>query len=415
MSPPSLRIAYLVQQFVPEVGAGPARVLEMGRRWVEQGVELTVITGMPNRPHGRIYPEYRGRWFIEEQVEGIRVLRSWLYADPRHGFGRTILNNATFMVTSGLHALFRGGRPDVLIASAPPFFPHLTGTVLGALKRIPVVLEARDLWPDYLVDMGVLRQGSLSARTLFRMESWTLRRAAAAVVVTDSFRERLIAKGVTPARVHVLPNGVDGMFYRPDREPPPLDALSRRNGEAIVGYLGNFGAGQGLRTVLEAARIASREVPGVRFVLAGDGPDRARLEETVADLRLQNLSLHPPVPKEQTRAFYNACDICLVLLAPVPIFSETVPSKLFEILACGRPVLASVEGEARRIVESSGGGIVTAPGDPGGLVRGITQLLRLDRELIAEMGRRGREYALAHFERSRLADKYLEVLRTIVA
>jgi colanic acid biosynthesis glycosyl transferase WcaI len=407
-----IRIAYLVQQFPPEVGAGPARVLEMGRQWLRSGAELTVITAMPNRPEGRIHREYRGRLTATDSWEGIRVLRSWLYASPRHGFLRTLLNNLTWMVTGAGHALLRMGRADVLIASSPPFFPHLAGVLVSRLRGVPLVLEIRDLWPDYLVEMGVLR--GVPARALFALERWLLRRAAGVVVVTESFRRRVIEKGVAPERVEVISNGVDLDFYRPITERPPIPALERRGQEFLVGYLGNIGAGQALLTVIEAAVRLAAARPDIRFVLAGDGPDRSAVEGAARERGLTNLSVHPPIPKSATRAFYHACDLVLVPLAPLPVFQETVPSKLFEILACERPVLASLAGEAAAIVTASGGGKTVPPGRPEDLAKGIERFAALSGEERAAMGRAGRAYVARHFSRDVLAGRYLEMLQRVV-
>lgn len=412
---PGLKIAYLAQQFPPEVGAGPARVAEMARCWRDAGAEVTVVTGMPNRPVGRIHPEYRGRLFVREEWEGIRVLRSWLYASPLHGFGRTILNNTTFMMTAALNALLRGGRPDVLIASSPPFFPHISGAVVGTLRRIPLVLELRDLWPDYLVGMGVLREGA-AARALFALERMLLARAAHTVVVTESFRQRVAAKGVPRESIDVIPNGVDTSFYYPARgEEPPLEALRPGRGEFVVGYLGNFGAGQALPRVVDAAAEVARRDPSVRFVLAGDGPERASIERRIAERGVTNLSVHPPLPKDRTRAFYNACDLCLVPLASFPILQETVPSKIFEVMACERPVLASVGGEAAAIVERSGAGIVAAPGEAAEIATAILRMRAMDGAERAAMGARGRSFVGEHYSRQRLAERYLGILGAVAA
>src|SRR5690625_2425997 len=299
MKNPPLRIGYLVQQFVPEVGAGPARVLEMVRHWRDAGAEVTVITGMPNRPQGRIHPAYRGKLSVEDEVEGIRVLRSWLYASPKHGFARTILNNLSFMGTGFLNALTRGGRFDVLIASSPPFFPHISGAMLGLMRRMQVILEVRDLWPDYLVEMGVLR-GAIAQRSLFSLERRLLRSAAHVVAVTESFRRRIVAKGVDLDNVSVIPNGVDAGFYYPSDEVPPIASMAQ-DGEFVVGERGNFGVGQRLSTVVEQARLVATQAPNIRFVLVGDGPDRVHVQALVTELNLQNLSIHPPIAKEQTR------------------------------------------------------------------------------------------------------------------
>jgi colanic acid biosynthesis glycosyl transferase WcaI len=413
-----LRIAYFNQDFPPEVGAGPARVLELSRFWQQAGAEVTVVTGMPwrrmpGRLDGEIHPEYRGRLFAEEQHDGIRVLRSWLYASANRGFAHTVVNNASYMATGALHALLRAGPTDVIIASSPPFLAHVTGEVVRRFRRVPMVLEIRDLWPDYMVEMGVL-QSRLARRMLFGLERYLLRRASHAIVVTESFRDRIAEKGVPRDAIDVIPNGVSLDQYYAGEAPPPLPALARTNGEFVVGYLGNFGAGQEIRTVVDAAARLRDRAPDVRFVLAGDGKEKALVERHAADLRLPNLSIHPPIAKEQTRAFYNACDLCLVPLAPVPIFSETVPSKIFEVMACERPLLASVAGEAARVVEASDAGLVTPPGDAGAMADGIMRARALTPWERAEMGSRGRRYVAEHYSREALAARYLGLLEGLV-
>jgi colanic acid biosynthesis glycosyl transferase WcaI len=408
----TLKIGYLVQQYPPEVGAGPARVSEMAQRWLQAGASVTVFTGMPNRPEGRIHPQYRGRLFMDEELEGVRVLRSWLYASPRHGFARTLLNNASFMLTAALRASARGGGLDVLIASSPPFFPHLAGRAAAGLRRLPLVLEVRDLWPDYLLEMGVVK--GRSARALFALERSLLRAAAQVVVVTESFRARMLEKGVDPRRVHVIPNGVETDRYYPDpTAEPPVEALRRREGERVVGYLGNFGMGQNLATVLDAAALLAEAQPRLRFVLLGDGPEAGELRGRAASL--PNVTVLPPIPKEATRAFYNCCDICLVPLAPLAVFRETVPSKLFEIMACERPLVASLDGEGRAIVEASGAGVVRRPGDAADIASGIVELCSAAPVRLEAMGRAGRAFVERNYGRATLAARYLEVLHAAAA
>jgi glycosyltransferase involved in cell wall biosynthesis len=405
-----LRIGYLVQQFLPEVGAGPARVSEMASRWRDAGADVTIITAMPNRPEGRIHAAYRGRLVVREEWEGIRVLRSWLYASPRHGFARTVLNNLTFMATGAAHAIASAGKLDVLIASSPPFFPHIAGVTFSALRRVPLVLEVRDLWPDYLVEMGVLRNKSAQG-ALFALERALFRRASRVVVVTESFRQRIIDKGVPADRIDVISNGVDTNLYYRANEPPPIPELAAVPGETVVGYLGNFGAGQGLATLLDAAATLEQRGERVRIVLAGDGPDAAQLRARADELRLTRLSIHPPIPKSATRAFYNACDICVVPLAPFEVLGTTVPSKIFEIMACERPLVASLSGEGARIVSESGGGLVTPPGDANALADAIRRLLDTPIAERRRMGWRARAYVGAHFGRDTLSATYLDVLR----
>lgn len=416
----ALHVGYLIQDFPPEVGAGPARVTELSARWQEQGTRVTVITAMPSRriperQSGTIDPAYRGKWFLEERWQGIRVLRSWVRATDSVGLGSKLINNVTFMLSGFVHAVSRCGRLDVLIASSPPFPALLAGALLAAVRRIPLVVELRDLWPDYLVGMGIL-QGRGSSKALFALERRLLRQASLVVVVTDSFKERVAKKGVPRERIEVIPNGVDLTRYRScsmsdaraalaDRLPPGVDFL--------VGYLGTFGRGQYLRQVLEAAELLSQRDSGIHILLVGDGPERDSIAGFIAERRLPNVSIWLPIAREQTPDFYNACNLCLVPLAPVPIFQETVPSKIYEIMACERPVIASVQGEAAAIVEESGGGLRVDPGDSRGLADAIAILRGRSPAEARIMGQRGRAYVAVRFDRTALADRYLQLLRSV--
>ncbi len=405
-----VRIAYLVQQFVPEVGAGPARVSEMVRRWHDRGAAVTVVTAMPNRPAGVIQTGYRGRLFLRETWEGIPVLRSWLYARPGGGMLTTLVNNLTFMMTGLAHALRRLGAVDVIIASSPPFFPLVAGRWFASLRRTPLVLEIRDLWPDYLVEMGVLRSPVL-ARALLRYERRLLLSADHVVTVTAGLRDRLEAKGVPPDRLTLITNGVDLSRYYVSDEPPPFPELTRTPESFLVGYLGNFGAGQALGVVLDAARWLQERAPHIRVVMAGDGTEFQRIRARAAQSGLTNLTVRGALPKDATRAFYNACDLCLVPLADLPVFDAALPSKMFEMMACGRPILVQSRGEAAWHMRQSGAGWAVDPGDSDALATSIEAAARLPEAERREMGLRGRAYAGLHFNRDALAAKYLEVLQ----
>ena len=409
-----LHIGYLNQDFVPEVGAGPARLLEMSRRWQELGARVTVVAGMPNRRipgrgEGTVDPKYAGKLFVEEEWEGVRALRSWVYTGSGRGFANKMVNNATFMATGALHALVKRERFDVLIASSPPFLPHVSGVFLAGLRRIPLVLEIRDLWPDYLVEMGVLNNRH-AQHALFGLERWLLSKADHTVLVTESFRERVIGKGVPRERTDVIPNGVQLEQYYASDEPAPIPEAERRDGEFIVGYLGTFGRGQALATVVEAAALVGRRDDGIRFLLVGDGPDMPAVRAAIESTGARNVDIRPPIPRTATRAFYNACDVSLVPLAPLKIFQETIPSKIFEVMACERPLVAGVSGEAGRIVVESRGGVRVDPGDPRQLADAILRLRAMPQEERRSMGARAREYAAGHFSRTALADRYFELL-----
>lgn len=404
-----LHLALFGEHFPPETGAAPARFLEMGRRWIDRGARVTVLTALPHRPEGRIHAAYRGRLGMEEEWAGMRVLRSWVFARPGSGFAATVANNLTYSAGSLFQALRRVPPVDVVVASAPPFFAHLPGVVFSRLRGVPLVLELRDLWPDYIEAMGVVRS-SLALRAIFGLERRMLTAARRVVVVTDSFAARVAEKGVPEDRISVIPNGVDPTFYGADL---PEAVSDGEGGSPTIGYLGNFGAGQDLTTVVEAAKMLEARGEPARFVLVGEGREKERLLETVERAGTTSVEIRPSIPKSETPAFYRECDACLVPLAAVEILQETIPSKLFEVMASRRPVIAGLGGEGRRIVEESGGGFVSPPGDPAGIARSVSELRRLTVGERREMGERGRVYVERHYHRERLADRYLDLLRSV--
>jgi colanic acid biosynthesis glycosyl transferase WcaI len=410
----ALRIGYFNQDFVPEVGAGPARILEMSRQWQARGAVVDVVCAVPNRRipgvgEGQVAAEYRGRWLVRETREGIAVVRSRVYATPRSGFVPKVVNNLSFLAT-GTWAAWRVMRPvDVLIASSPPFFPHVGGAFVASRRNVPLVLEVRDLWPDYLVQMGVLGARSAVARALFALERRVLQRAQLVVAVTESFRERLIAKGVPRERTLVIPNGVEMSEYDATPGAPAPDFLPR-DGAPIVGYLGTFGKGQGLADVVRAAKRIAEQRPDVHVLLVGDGPDKPAVMAAIAALGVRNVHVHPPIHRSLTKGFYSACAVCLVPLAPIPIFQETIPSKIFEVMACERPLVASVSGEAAAILEASAGGLRAEPGNAADIADAVLRVLAMPADAQRAMGARARAYAQAHYDRRHLADRYLDAL-----
>jgi colanic acid biosynthesis glycosyl transferase WcaI len=434
-----MKIAYVVQAFPPEIGAGPARAHELTRRWLETGSSVSILTAMPVRlPAADTAPApagadrvdradraeraaaarggYRGI-FAREDVDGRDVLRSWSYATRSSGVLPQVANNTSFMLTAAAHGLLRMPRPDVLIASSPPFFPHFTGRLLAARYRAPLVLEVRDLWPDYLVGFGMLRRGSAAARALFAAERSVLRAAAGVVVVTDTFADRIAAKGVDRRRIAVVPNGVDLGRYRP--APPPPDAVTApdRSGAAppaplTFGYLGNFGRGQDLGVMVEVARLLRGEP--VRIVLIGEGPERGRVEAAARAAGVTNLEIRDAVPRAATEACYHAFDVCLVPLAAVADFADTIPSKIFEIMACARPVLASVAGETQRLVENAGNGIAVPPADAPAIAAAIRRFAAMEPAQRHAMGLRGRDHVVRNYDRDVLADRYHAFLQDVV-
>ena len=403
-----MRIAYVCHYFAPEPAAPAARVHELSRAWVRAGHQVSVVTTFPNHPLGRIPPEYRGRWWSTEHMDGIRVLRCWLYAVPNRGVGRRGLDHLSFMLTALAFGLPRLGPVDVVIASSPTLFSAVSAWIMARAKCAPFVLEIRDLWPEAIVDLGLMRPG-LVVSMLERLARFLYRQAARVVVVTEAFAERLAATGVPRAKLAVIPNGADTHLFSPDSDGRSTRAALDLDGRFVVAYVGSHGLSHGLGAVLDAAA----EQPEVAFLLVGDGADRDRLMNERDRRQLRNVLMRPSVPKDQVPGVYAAADACLVPLRDVPLFETFVPSKLFEVLAAGRPVIGAVRGEARAILARSGGALLVDP-ERGDQLAQAVERLRADPQLRAELGRRGRAFAEQYYDRDALARRYLQLLEDVV-
>lgn len=406
-----MKVCYLIQQFLPEIGAGPARASEFAMQWAKAGADVDIVTAMPNRPEGRIRSEYRGRLLHSETWAGGRVYRSWLYTSPKQRLLATLLNNISFMLTSMLWLVRRSITMDVLIASSPPFFVHITGVVVARLRRVPLVLEVRDLWPDYIIELRIAR--GILAAALLRLERFLLQRADCVVVISESFKRRVVAKGVDPEKVVVITNGVDTGNYYAERASAPLAAMAKAN-TTTIGYLGNFGISQGLETVVAAAAMLMRCAPDIQIVMAGGGSELEKVQDMINAQGITNIVLHGPIAKTETRAFYNSCAACIVPLADIPALSDALPSKMFEIMACEVPVIACLNGDAADLVERCGAGLASPAGDAVALAENIQRIASMQAHERRRMGVLGRSYVNAHAERSALARRYLGALRSAV-
>ena len=404
-----MHIAYVCHYFVPEPAAPAARVHELSRAWVQAGHHVSVLTAFPNHPSGRIPKPYRGKLWSTEQLDGIRVLRSWLYAVPNRGVGRRGLDHLSFMLTLLLFSLPRLGRVDVVVASSPTLFSALAAWLIARLRRVRFVLEVRDLWPEAIVELGLLPAHSPAARALAVLARFLYARADGVVVVTHAFAGRLAAQGVPHAKLSVIPNGADLQLFAPGSDGRVTRAALGLDNRFVVGYIGSHGTSHGLDAVLDAAA----QQPDVQYLLVGDGAERDRLLAERDRRGLRNVRMLASVPKAQVPVLYAAADVCLVPLRDVPLFDTFVPSKLFEVLAAGRPIVGAVRGEARSILERSGGALVVDPEDGGGIATAVARL-RGDAALREELGRRGRAFAEQYYNRDQLAQRYLDLLRELV-
>lgn len=406
-----MRTLIVTHYFPPEVGAPQARLSELARHWAEAGDEVTVLTGMPNHPTGIILPEYRGKLRALEQVDGYDIVRTWLYATPNEGVVKKTLGHLSFMISSVVLGYRKVGRPDTVVVSSPTFFSVFAGWLLSKLKRARLVVEVRDLWPALLVELGVLTNRWI-IRTLELLELAAYRAADHVVVVTESFRDDLVRRGIPPDKVHTIPNGVDLERFSATRvSPAPPSRFGATDNDTVVLYIGAHGLSQGLPAVLDAADRL-REQP-IHFALVGDGAMKAHLMARARDLDLPNVTFGDPVPRDAVPSLLGGADICLVTLRNIPLFATFIPSKMFEYLAMGKAVLGAVEGEAARILHDAGATVVP-PENSATMAETLSDLAAAPEDR-RRMAVAGQTFVRANFDRRHLAERYRDLLSEVRA
>ena len=407
-----MRILFISHYFPPEVNAPASRTHEHCRQWVADGHDVTVITGVPNHPAGTIFDGYRNAWLQEYEIDGVRVIRTWMFLAANAGFAKRILNYVLFGLTA-IIASRHVAKPDIVVATTPQFFCGLAGALIARLKRRPFVLEVRDLWPKSIVELGQLSEGRVLG-VLEWLENWLYRSAAGIVVNTRAFIDHITAKGYPKEQIELVYNGIDPLKFRPR---PPSESLRTQHGligRTSVAYIGTLGLAHGLETVLDAAKLL-KDRPEIVFLLIGDGAERGKLEAQLESRQLTNVQILGLQPRETMPDWIASIDILLVCLRDLPVFETVIPSKIFEFLAQERPVIVAARGEIRRMTESVQAGWVVEPENPELLAKAIEHVMEQPEEA-ARRSRAGRAWVEKEFVRDALARRMLgfmeEVLRS---
>ncbi|GAB4500076.1 MAG: glycosyltransferase family 4 protein [Anaerolineales bacterium] len=406
-----MNILYLSQYFPPEAGATQTRAYEMGRNLVKMGHTVTMIAEVPNHPSGIIPPEYRGKLWERAELEGMEVIRVWVKASPVKNFANRMAFYLTYMLNATLAGLFLARkRYDVLLVTSPPLFVGAAGLALHFLRQIPMVFEVRDLWPESAVALGELKNPKAIALAT-RLEEACYAQARRVVVVTEGIRSRLLKRGLPPEKIALIPNGANTqMFgYNPQARARLRAEWGFTPNTFVAMYAGIHGIAQGLETVLHAADKL-RQHPQVQFVLVGDGPERAGLQHLAQQLNLPNLRFLGEQARQNMPALLSAADTALIPLRKLELFKGALPSKVFDAWACERPVLLSVDGEARAALESCAGGWYVPPEDADALSAAVLRLAALPEGERAAMGLRGRAFTEQNFSRAAQARALGELL-----
>ncbi len=410
-----VKILYVSQYFPPEMGAPAARAAELSRHWARMGHHATVLTGFPNHPTGVVPKEWRSRLrqlYYAEAVEGVRVVRTWLWPLPNRKAHERIRNYASFCVSAAVSGLALP-KPDVVIATSPQLLCALAGWWLAFWKRVPFVFEVRDLWPESLAAVGAGSEGTWLHRTLGTIAGFLYHRADRVVVVSPAFREHLIRYWHVPAaRISIVANGVEVDLFRLDPAATEVRKQLQLEDRFLICYIGTIGNAHGLETLIAAAEELQTALPRAMFLLIGEGAEKERIAELVVARRLTNVQFRGQQPREQIPAYVSAADLCLVMLKKTELFKTVIPTKLLEYMACERPVIVAVDGQARQIVEEAGAGVFVEPENSRALVKAILDLAD-DPDHRKQMGASGRQYIVKKYSREQTARDYIAVLEAL--
>ncbi|MBV9122198.1 MAG: glycosyltransferase family 4 protein [Planctomycetes bacterium] len=403
-----MRILFLTQFYPPEpVG----RQHHLATELVARGHSVTVITGFPNYPQGRIYPGYRQALRQVERLDGIKIVRLPLYPDHSRSVLRRSLHYLSFAVSAAFLGPLLSGPADVMWVYSPPLTVGVSACCLGWWRHVPFVYEIQDIWPDTVLASGMVTKG-LGTRCLGGLGSFVYRQSAAITVISPGFKRNLISKGVRAEKVHVIPNWADGTIYRPQVRDPDLGEAFGLTGRLNIMFAGNMGPAQGLETVLQAAALL-REDASIQLVLIGDGISLPALKAEAERMRLPNVRFIGRQPAARMPQFYAWADALLVHLRDDPLFHITIPSKTLAYLGCGRPILCAVGGDGADVVREASAGVVCPPGNADALAQAIRQFCRLSVEQREALGACGRSAFLNHYSRSRLIDQYEDLFQRV--
>lgn len=354
-----MKILFLTDNFPPEVNAPASRTFDHCREWVRNGDEVTVITCAPNFPQGKVYAGYKNKLWQEEHIEGIRVIRVWSYIVANKGFLKRILDFISYSITSFFAGLFV--KTDVIVATSPQFFTALSGRTLSLFKRKPWIMEVRDLWPESIKTVGAMNDNPI-IRYFEWEEKVCYRSAKRIVVVTDSFKRKLIERGISPEKIDVVKNGVDrNLFYPTNQKDPELVKHLGLEGKTVIGYIGTHGMAHKLDFILHCAAKLQKLNSDKHFIFLGNGAEKENLKRLCAELRLSNVDMLDSVPKSEVKRYISVLDVCLINLKKSELFTTVIPSKIFENAAMEIPILMGVEGEAKEIIEGYHAGVCFEP------------------------------------------------------
>jgi len=401
-----MKILFITDNFPPEVNAPATRTYEHCKEWVKDSeTDVTVITCVPNFPHGKIYEGYKNRFYQTEYIDGIKVIRVWSYITSNSGFLKRILDYFSFGVMAFFVGLFQ--KHDIVIATSPQFFTTWAALGISKIRRKPWIFELRDLWPESIKTVGAMKDG-IVIHILEKIELGLYKSCNKVVAVTEAFKTNLINRGIDANKIEVVTNGSNiELFYPRQKDEALLKELNLEK-KFIVGYIGTHGMAHSLDFIVKA--IAKIDDLSIHFLFVGDGAMKEKVVKIAKELKLNNITFLDQIKKSEVPRYLSICDVSLTPLKKEDCFKTVIPSKIFESSAMLKPTLLGVEGEAKRIVEKYNAGICFEPENEEDFIKKLFMIK--DKETYKKL-QEGCSKLANDFDRKRLANKMLNIIKGI--
>lgn len=403
-----MKILFLTQYCPPEVGAPQNRIFEFAKGLKKNGNEVTILTALPNYPKGEIFDEYKGRGVVVEEIEGIKIIRTAIYATKSKSFVRRLANYFSFTFSSVIQGTKYIGNPDIIITESPPLFLGWSGYVLSKIKKAKFVFNVSDLWPESAVKLGVLNN-KLFIKMSTWLEEFCYKKADLVTGQTKGIVNNIVERGFNDNKVKLITNGVDVSFFNKDHRDEDYRKSIGVEDKFAVCYAGIHGIAQGLEVIIDAANIL-KDNKDIVFNFYGDGPEKQMLMDMVENKGLNNVNFFPVQSKPNMPRIIASMDATVVPLKKLDLFKGALPSKMFEALASELPIILAVEGEAEKLINDAQGGIVVEPENSKEIAEAILKLYN-DKELKATLGANGRTYVEKNYSREAIVKRlegYLE-------
>ncbi len=400
-----MHVLLIHQAFVSPKEPGGTRHYELARHLVKKGHKVTIVASDVSYLTGCRTTSHSG-FVTEEILDGITVLRVRTYSALHRSFAWRVVSFFSFMFASGFAAV-RVRNVDLVMGTSPPMFQLVSSWIASLIRRRPFLMEIRDLWPEFAIDIGVLKNPIL-IRVSRWLERFLYRRAHYFLVNSPAYRDYLIQKGIPANKISLISNGVDSGMFKPDMRGDEFRKEFNLQDKFVVTYTGALGLANDIPTILRTAKHLT-DKPDIHFMLVGDGKERSRLEQLAKEFNLVNVTFAGSRSKTQMPEILAGSDACAAILKDIPMFRTTYPNKVFDYMAAGRPVILAIDGVIRKVVESSGGGVFVQPGNDRELAEAVLSMAenRVDAD---SMGRKARLYVTEHFNRDDQARAFLNLV-----